>query len=126
MHHPEIRSVYHLCLTQGSCWRVYAEIVQHLLDGLLFLFGLRCKVLLELLLKLLDEVGMLDIDVLGLLLEDWGGAFLQEGDVGGDDILHKWVCTSFWNMISCLISFLMEKPARDFLELKTSFSTKDS
>lgn len=76
--------------------------------------------------KFLDEVGVLDVDVLWFLLEDWGWAFLEEGDMGCDDILHEWVCTSFWNMISCLISFLIEKPARDFLELKTSFSMKDS
>ena len=69
---------------------------------------------------------MLDIDVFGLLLEDGRGAFLQEGDVCGDNVLHKKGATSFWNMISCLMSFLIEKPASDFLELKTSFSTKDS
>ena len=41
------------------------------------------------LLKLLHEVRMLDVDVFWFLLEDWGRAFLEESNMGCDDILHE-------------------------------------
>ena len=69
---------------------------------------------------------MLDVNMFWLLLKDRGRAFLKESHIGCYDILNRIDFTSFWNMIWCLMSFLMEKPAKVFLELKTSFSMKDS
>jgi hypothetical protein len=69
---------------------------------------------------------MLNIDMLGFLFEDRRGAFLEESHVSSDDILSYDEVTYLWNIISCLMSLRSWNPARDFLELKTSFSTKDS
>ena len=70
--------------------------------------GVDVEVLLELLLELFDEVGVLDVGVLGLGFEDGGGAFLEEGHVVGDDVLDKDGGTSRWNITSCLRSRRME------------------
>ncbi len=42
----------------------------------------------------------------------------------GNDILHIITLTSLWNMMSCFCSFFIISPAKDFFELKTSFSAK--
>jgi hypothetical protein len=71
---------------------------------------------------------VLDVDLvlLGELFEDGTGALLEEGEVGGDDVLGGAGSTSFWNMISCLMSLRMEKPASDLRLLNSSFSMKPS
>lgn len=59
------------------------------------------------------------------LIKDRRRAFPKEACESVDNILHKRQITSFWNLISCLKSFLNENPASDFFELKISFSKND-
>lgn len=81
---------------------------------------------LELFLKFFNEVGVLDVDLFGnrFRLKDGTGAFLQESHMSSDDILSFMTFTSLWNMISCFCYFFIMSPAKDFLQLKTSFSAK--
>ena len=122
--HQEIGSLIEdLCFSN----RLFvAHTLHNLFNSLLFFLGLNRQVLFQLLLQFLNQIGMLDIDMFGFLLENWWGALLEEVDIGRDDILSYEEVTYFWNMISCLISLRNWNPARDFLELKSSFSTKDS
>jgi hypothetical protein len=59
-----------------------------------------------------------DVDVFGFLFEDGGGAVIEEGRIGGDDILNGRWGTSRSNMMPYLTFFLTKYPASDFLELK--------
>lgn len=130
--HPVVGFVQHFRLRDlvvGVALVLLAHVLG-LLDHhfLRFFLCLYRQVLLQLFLEFFHQVWVLDVDWLFLLgfVVDWTGAFLEEGCVGGEDFLGRVQDTSFWNMISCLISFLMEKPARDFLLLKTSLSMKVS
>ena len=81
MHHPEIGvnwfSHEGFALTQITARDLLFDCCQ------IFplVLGLDAQVI-QLLLQLFDEVGVLDVDMFWLLLEDWRWAFLQESRVG--------------------------------------------
>jgi hypothetical protein len=67
--HQEIGSLIEdLCFSN----RLFvAHTLHNLLNSLLFFLGLNRQVLFQLLLQFLNQIGMLDIDMFGFLLENW-------------------------------------------------------